>query len=273
MGREVKRVPLSFDWPLGEVWDGYLTPKRLREKKCEACDGGGYSPEAERLKNRWYGDVPFDPAETGSSPFTVETPEVRAFAERNVANSPAFYGSGEAAVVREAQRLIGMWNGQWSHHLHQRDVDVLLAEGRLPEFAGQSPTAAEVNTWSLRGFGHDSINQSIVVRAECARLGVPETCETCCGHGSVERWPGQRAEAESWEPIQPPTGEGWQMWETTSEGSPSSPVFETPEALADYCATHVSVFGRSMAPRDQWLSIITGEDFAHVRIAPGVVMM
>lgn len=273
MGREVKRVPLSFDWPLGEAWDGYLMPKRLGEKKCETCDGGGYSPEAERLKNRWYGYVPFDPAETGSTPFTVEAPEVRAFAERNVGNSPDFYGTGEAAILREAKRLADLWNRSWSHHLHQRDVDVLLAEGRLREFAGQSPTAAEVNLWSLGGFGHDSINQWIVVRAECERLGVAETCAACGGHGSVERWPGQRAEAEAWERIEPPTGEGWQMWETTSEGSPSSPVFETPEGLADYCAANVSVFGSSMAPREQWLSIITGEDFAHVQITPGVVLM
>lgn len=273
MGREVKRVPLSFDWPMKETWDGYLRPKRLDEKSCEACKSG-YSPEAERLKDRWYGYVPFDPSETGSTPFTVETPEVRAFAERNVSNSPDYYGAGEAAIVREAQRLINIWNGQWSHHLHQRDVDVLIAEGRLSGFKGQNPTAEQVNAWSLGGFGHDSINQWIVVRAECERLGVPEVCASCEGHGSTERWPGQRAEAEAWEHVEPPVGDGWQMWETTSEGSPMSPVFETPEALAEWLAdTGASMFGSTAATRDHWLSIITGADFAHVQIAPGVVVM
>ena len=63
------------------------------------------------------------------------------------------------------------------------------------------------------------------------------------------------------------------MWETTSEGSPSSPVFATAEELADYCAGNVSIFGHSMAPREQWLKIITGEDFAHVEIVPGVIAM
>lgn len=273
MGREVRRVPLDFDWPLQETWDGYLLPKRLHEKDCEACESG-YSPEAERLKNRWYGYVPFDPAETGSTPFTVQTPEVRAFAERNVHGSPEYYGVGEAVIVREAQRLVDMWNGQWSHHLHQRDVDVLVAEDRLREFRGRNPTAAEVNAWSLGGFGHDSLNQWIVVRAECERLGLPEVCSACEGHGSVERWSGQRAEAEAWAAVEPPTGDGWQMWETTSEGSPMSPVFGTAEELASWLAdTDASMFGSTGASRERWLSIITGDDFAHVQIAPGVVIM
>ncbi len=29
MGREIKRVPLDFDAPLGEVWTGYLMPDDL----------------------------------------------------------------------------------------------------------------------------------------------------------------------------------------------------------------------------------------------------
>ena len=86
-------------------------------------------------------------------------------------------------------------------------------------------------------------------------------------------YPGQRAEAEAWEPTDPPTGDGWQLWETTSEGSPSSPVFATAEALADWCETGATVFGSHRAPRDQWLRIILGDDFAHVEIAPGVIVM
>lgn len=31
----------------------------------------------------------------------------------------------------------------------------------------------------------------------------------------------------------PPKGEGWQLWQTVSDG-PVTPVFETPEALIDY---------------------------------------
>ncbi len=36
------------------------------------------------------------------------------------------------------------------------------------------------------------------------------------------------------ERSEPPEGEGWQLWETVSEGSPVSPVFESAEQLADW---------------------------------------
>lgn len=34
----------------------------------------------------------------------------------------------------------------------------------------------------------------------------------------------------------PPTGEGWQLWEDVTEGSPKSPVFATAEELAQWMA-------------------------------------
>src|SRR5690606_114544 len=64
--------------------------------------------------------------------------------------------------------------------------------------------------------------------------------ETCKGHGTVEAYAGQRADAEAWEPTEPPEGEGWQLWETVSEGSPISPVFETPEGLARWMVSGAS---------------------------------
>lgn len=45
---------------------------------------------------------------------------------------------------------------------------------------------------------------------------------------------------EEWEKFEPPTGEGFQLWETTSEGSPDSPVFETIEALCNWCSEHTT---------------------------------
>lgn len=263
MGREVKRVALDFDWPLREVWEGFLSPDRFDEVPCEACchdrppsvmdrlfpvarSGNGYSPHANHLHQLWYGYVPFDPASTGSVPLGPDTPAVRRFAERNVASAPDFYGRGEFAIIREAHRLATLWNGQWSHHLAQDDVDALVAAGRLMDFTHTctredgwqkieppvAPAAAQVNEWSLGGFGHDSINAMIVVRARCEREGFSDTCPACQGHGSTEAYEGQRADAEAWEQSEPPMGEGWQLWETVTEGSPVSPVFATSEGLA-----------------------------------------
>ncbi|MER8004743.1 hypothetical protein [Streptomyces sp. NPDC094149] len=248
MGREVRRVPIDFDWPLNKVWQGFLSPDRFDEDKCPDCTSG-YSPRAQNLYDLWYGKIPFDPTTTGSKPWQPDTPAIRARAERNIADAPDFYGSGEHAIAREAQRLADHFNSGWLHHLNQEDVNALLDAGRLRDFTHRwseetrklekidppaKPSAAEVNEWSLSGLGHDGINAHIVIRARCAREGVDDTCATCDGHSTLEKYEGQRAEAEAWEQTDPPKGDGWQLWETVSEGSPVSPVFASADGLAEW---------------------------------------
>lgn len=272
MGREVKHVPLDFDWPLNEPWEGYLMPDKYDGRPCPADCDNGYSEYAARLNDRWYGKVPFRPSETGSQAFTPETPEVRWFAERNVAAAPDYYGNGEWAIRREAVRLCALFNSMWSHHLAQQDVDALIAAGRLMDFThvwdrgerrwiprDPAPvvTAEEVNRWSLSGRGHDSINCMVVVQARCEAVGEPEVCPTCEGHGSVERYPGQRAEAEAWERTEPPEGEGWQYWETVSEGSPISPVFATREGLVEWLTTDYHWGASGPLTREQAESMVS----------------
>lgn len=242
MGRETKRVPLDFDWPRGKVWQGYFMPETLIEPKCGECGGDGYSREASAIANTFY---------------------------------PHMISSGERGDALA-----------WHDKLGQAEVDNLIENGRLGAWVvdengecghmeKRPRAAAEVNAAQRRGGlgSHDAINRGILVEFRCERLGIPIRCAACQGHGSVEAYPGQRAEADAWEPVEPPTGDGWQMWETTSEGSPTSPVFATPEALAEWCETGATVFGSTRASAAEWLRIITGEDFAHVTIAPGVVIM
>ena len=63
--------------------------------------------------------------------------------------------------------------------------------------------------------------------------------------------------------LDPPTGNGYQLWETTSEGSPLSPVFETPEELAEWLeANNASSFGSMTCSYDQWLEFIKGPGWA-----------
>jgi hypothetical protein len=277
MGREIRRVPLDFTHPLKQVWPGFLMPESLHGNPCPDCKSG-YSEHAQMLHDLWYGYLPFDPASTGSTPLTAETPAVRAFAERNINSAPDFYGAGEYAIVREAQRLADHWNSGWGHHLSQDDVDVLAEAGRLHDFTHTwsretgwqekdppvRPTAAQVNEWSISGFGHDGINAHIVVEARCEREGFPTRCATCQGHASIEAYPGQRAEAEAWEPTDPPEGDGWQLWETTSEGSPMSPVFATPEQLAGWM---------SAPERDKhnWVPFDTAMEFIKAGWAPSLM--
>lgn len=270
--RDVKRVALDFDWPLNEVWKGYTEPwEEFDFPECSDCEGTGYGPEARRLRDRWYGYIPFDPAETGSTPFTRETPEVREWAEWHVKEAPGFYGSGESAILRECDRLCTLWNSQWSHHLSQEDVDALVAADRLMDLThtwdrdrepserwqptGHHPTAEEVNRWSIRRghLGHDCVNCYVVVGATCERMGVDSTCATCGGHGNIAT-DAQREAAERVETYEPPAGDGWQLWETTSEGSPISPVFPTAEELAEWAAENATVFAGIKMSYEEWLS-------------------
>lgn len=264
MGREIRRVPLNFDWPLDKVWEGFLSPDKFDETPCPDCKNG-YSPQAENLYDLWYGKIPFDPASTGSEPWRHDTPAIRARAERNIVDAPDYYGSGEGAIVREAQRLADHFNSGWLHHLSQDDVDALVSAGRLKDLTHTwsradgkqekdppvTPTAAQVNEWSLSGFGHDAINASVAIRARCEREGSDDTCPTCKGHGGIEKYEGQRAEAEAWEPTDPPKGGGCQLWETVTEGSPISPVFATAEELARWMSSPAYTWGAVKTDADR----------------------
>lgn len=280
MGRELKRVALDFNWPLNKVWKGYVNELAAGAGSCPHCGGTGYSPAAKHLHDLWYGYAPFKPEDRSSVPWTPDSPAVRAFAERQCARTPEYYGEGERAIQREAQRLADLWNRSWSHHLNQGDVDALIEAGRLtdlthdwtPEHRWQpknppvTPTAAEVNAWSLGGMGHDSSNCWVVIKAECKRLGQNKTCAHCDGEG--ELWPSPEAKqaAEDWQRTEPPEGPGYQIWETVSEGSPISPVFSTPDDLARHMAT--TSWGADKGTSvEQWRAFINGPGWA-----PSMVM-
>lgn len=286
MGRELRRVALDFAWPVGETWKGFLNPL-YTATKCPACtEYPGASPQAQLLKAQWYGNAPFKPEDRGSVPFKPTDPAVDAFARRNVTRSPEFYGNGERAVAAEARRLCEHWNRAWSHHLNADDVAALVEADRLYDFTSTwtqgkgwqkkkpayVPTPAEVNVWSISGgMGHDSINQWVCVKAECARLGVPVDCAECSGEG--EHWPSPEAKKayDDWEPTLPPAGDGYQIWETVSEGSPISPVFSTPEELARHMAG--TKWGADDGtPYATWLKFIRGPGWAPSMVMQGGVM-
>jgi len=57
------------------------------------------------------------------------------------------------------------------------------------------------------------------------------------------------------------------MYETCSEGTPLTPLFDTPEELAKYCANNgVSYFGNMTASYEQWMNIINGSSGGYLGI-------
>jgi hypothetical protein len=218
--REVRRVPLDFDWPLNKTWEGYLNPFRFPE--CPACRGHGLSPEAMAISDTFY-------------PHQIGGPN--------------------------AERLA------WHDKIGQAEVDYLVAKGRLRmwniddrQWESVPRTAAEINAANRRPAmgSHDGINRSYLVEFRCKALGIEMTCPTCDGEGDIAT-EAQRAERDAWEPTQPPSGEGWQLWETTSEGSPQSPVFATPEELADWCGPNATLFASERMSSADWLELIRAD--------------
>lgn len=189
--------------------------------KCVSCDGSGYNPETKKISDTFYN----------------------------------FDGSREDA---------------WKDKITQDEVDALLAKGRLYDFteAGiEHPTAEQVNAWErhdpsspVRGLGHDAINRWILIETRATRLGVWDTCKYCKGEGVIYSSPEHKKMYEEWTDKEPPVGEGYQLWETCSEGSPVSPVFSSAEELASWCAAYATVFAHEKTSYENWLKMFREED-------------
>lgn len=269
MSREAKRVPLNFGWPLKTVWEGYLTPEWLREEECTACGGEGYSPRARQLRDLWYGAIPFKPEDNGSAPLESNHPAVMTLAVRNYDRAPDYYGV-RGGIYVEAERLADLFNSQWQYHINEEDLTAINAQ----RDSGITDPNEYVSRSIVDSVFGDSIGWYACIKARCEKEGVSLECSWCNGHGTCEKWKGQRATAEvEWQRIEPPEGPGWQLWEDTTDGSPVSPVFESAEDLAKWCEKNATVFGSATASEDHWLKIIRGEELAAVEISPNVFVM
>jgi len=218
------RVPLNFNWPLNKIWGGYLNPFYKQCVKCPYCDGTHLNKETKQISDDFYG-----------------------------------------------------WTGnRWCDKITQDEVDALIANGRLHQFTHNfvngkgwvkiepQPfvSAEQVNELNKKPSfdGHDAVNRWILIETRAKRLGVYGNCQYCDEEGCI--WPSSeiKAQYESWERTEPPTGDGFQLWETTSEGSPISPVFSTLDELCEYAANNCSTFGNFKTNADEWKKML-GDDF------------
>ena len=246
MGRELKRVPLDFKWYLGQVWKGYLNPYSSQE--CKACGGHGLNPETKKISDDWYS-----------------------------------FDKSRYVSVSAGRRYNDL---AWSNHITDIEVDALMKAGRLQavsKFGGrfdeelgewikyekgekvicarpEYPTAEEVNIWNKTSMGHDATNQWICVKARAEHMGVYGHCEYCGGKGYFYQSEEIEKLADEWMPIDPPSGEGYQLWENTSEGSPKSPVFQSLEELCQWLDDNkASVFGSHTATKQEWIQMLSSD--------------
>ena len=240
MSSTIKRVTLDFQWPMVQVWKGFKNPYNKHIEECKVCDGSGYSPYGQSVKDKWYGYGGFHPEQVGSTPFLPTDELVLLQAKRQIYqdksdiswdhDKPAFFealqneirtyirvfestwnvtvdkdvmdvlAAENPFVMANALRLANHYNQSLSHHLNEEDVKALVDAGRLIDLThnfvkGQGwtekspkvmPSVLAVNTQSLTGIGHDTMNQNIVNQSRCERAGEPMMCAVCDGDGSTE---------------------------------------------------------------------------------------
>lgn len=203
MGREVKRVPVGWDWPVNEIWEGYVRPDRFDELPCPAggaCEGGQTTARA------WVEEI------------------------------------AHLALMLDDDR-----------HAQAAGRPMHPYFNSVPGHGRPGPEIAEFGTGlagreSRSPFGHDAIDRWTAAKRLITAAGLPERwgiCPQCDGNGSVEAYEGQRAEAEAWSRTEPPAGDGWQVWETVSEGSPISPVFADRAGLVEWLCSPAYTWGAS----------------------------
>ncbi len=99
---------------------------------------------------------------------------------------------------------------------------------------------------------------------ECAKWKAgwrPDYCTTAEGRAmTYEQYSGQRPHRDDYMPDWPAERRTHlMMYEDTSEGTPISPAFETPEELARWLAdNNASAFGSSTASYEAWLRVARG---------------
>ena len=211
MGREIKRVPLDFDWPLGKRWEGFLNPHSSALEECDVCHCRGTSPAYQELVNLWhYGNrmgLPIGDWKNKARRVNLTQEEVNYLVDQG-----------------------GLYDLAW---------EWVKGEGRKPVLNPNGsryyPDAAEVSAAAHKSFfilmGSD---EYIMCRHWLDEAGEPLLCAACAGEGRFFRTRKAQKLYDSWEETPIPEGDGWQVWETVSEGSPVSPVFATPEELIEY---------------------------------------
>ncbi len=236
MGRQLYRVPLDFKWDMDKVWKGFICPIDYDDYalECHACEGTGWNKETRELADTFYDSE-----------------------GHGVRWCYKYDDEGRACEIIETYP--GACR-RWLDKLTQDEVDALVDDMR---FTGRTHdwiegkgwvlktprvtvTAEEVNKANAvgaRGMGHDALNRNTLIRTRGKRLGVYGHCTCCNGEGRIIFNPDLKKKSDEWEPEDPPEGEGWQVWETVSEGSPVTPVFATAEALIDHLV-NVGVWGR-----------------------------
>lgn len=212
MGRILKRVPLNFSAPIGEIWKGYINPYY---KKCSHCDGNGSTPARQRLVDLVQllllsGE---DAAKNKMHPYFISMKQ-------------SIVGFNENPSIDMVKLTEGLAGRKMDRLMGHDALDRMSATAKIIQAAGLNP-----KKWGWC--------------AECDGNGIDKTVEK---------------QYNRWRSKEPPKGSGYQMWNTTTEGHPETPVFKTLEELCRYCTDNCTVFGYDKGSYEKWMSILGDGD-------------
>jgi hypothetical protein len=265
MGRKIKRVPLDFDWPFEETWEGFLNPWR---KNCMWCHNSGVTETSDRFEsfcmnvNVLYASVADRPENfVPARPFP---PEFKTMSR--MTKQPCKWPwphldiletlteiAGVSLSDEDAERILNLVNAWHDPYTPPRyPYQSITVRGQQRNFPHPYLTEDSISDPGttlgpfLKGIGGGSgwsASRFDVSRKICRHIYNLEEgqypydleeykalfeCPACSGSGLDPRC---REKYDGWEPTPIPEGPGYQIWETVSEGSPVSPVFETKGAL------------------------------------------
>ena len=210
MSRNLKRVPLNFDWPLKKTWEGYQNPYF---KKCPKCDNGETAAR-KRLES------------------LVNLIMLSGTDSLRGKNHPYFEGGFIFSEIIPSKDMVELTMG----------------------LAGRSPS----------GLGHDACDRWSATEKIIEAAGLdPKKWGICphCKGDAID--PEIREKYEAWEEYAPPKGEGYQLWEDCSEGSPVSPVFGTLEELCEWAEDNATTFGSYKASKEEWIKMLKNDFVNH----------
>lgn len=142
----------------------------------------------------------------------------------------------------------------------QKKIVEKLGTKYLPFDNGHIPTLQEVIEWHRSKhpwIGLSSTDLFICIKSKVERLGIDEKCSVCGGDGHIWYSDEIKQLSENFERYDPPIGRGYQLWETTSEGSPISPVFDTFFGLCEWLVPNETIFGYEYLSKDQWIEALS----------------
>lgn len=111
--------------------------------------------------------------------------------------------------------------------------------------------------------GHDSSDSWAAEKKIIEAAGLSDEWGICkhCNGEAIDRKVKEAYEA--WQEYDPPTGEGYQLWETTSEGSPTSPVFSSFDELCEWCEGNAFTFASFRASKNEWFEMLSKGFVSH----------